>query len=187
MRNQAFGKHTLICSHLPQKLYWEDAERDCPIVKDAINTGRTSDIITSSPSVLFCSVLFCSALFCSALWWILNLLFYILGFSSLQLWSLTVPFAAFFDNLYTYILWMPTWFISFHAGNVYVQYPLFARFLVVITFALLHISLVSLNFLFLVVVKFALLHIFSFLKILVSSFNHICTSEYLYFIKISTF
>ena len=48
MRNQAFGKHTLICSHLPQKLYWEDAERDCPIVKDAINTGRTSDIITSS-------------------------------------------------------------------------------------------------------------------------------------------
>ena len=64
VRNQAFGKHTLICSHLPQKLYWEDAERDCPIVKDAINTGRTSDIITSSPSVLFYSVLFCSALLC---------------------------------------------------------------------------------------------------------------------------
>ena len=154
MRNQAFGKHTLICSHLPQKLYWEDAERDCPIVKDAINTGRTSDIITSSPSVLFCSVLFCSAL-----WWILNLLFYILGFPSLQLWSLTVPFAAFFDNLYTYILWMPTWFISFHAGNVYVQYPLFARFLVVITFALLYI--------------------FSFFKFLVFSCSQICTFTYL--------
>ena len=67
MRNQAFGKHTLICSHLPQKLYWEDAERDCPIVKDAINTGRTSDIITSSPSALFCSALFLSILLCSAL------------------------------------------------------------------------------------------------------------------------
>ena len=67
VRNRAFGKHTLICPHLPQKLYWEDAERDCPIVKDAINTGRTSDIITSSPSVLFYSVLFCSALLCFVL------------------------------------------------------------------------------------------------------------------------
>ena len=34
-------------------------------------------------------------LFYSVLWWILNLPFYILGFPSMQLWSLTVPFAAF--------------------------------------------------------------------------------------------